>query len=166
MRGVTLKHMRVDALDQSLIVALEDDGRRPFRDIARELGVSEATVRGRVARLKELGYIKITAVGSPLRLGLNVYAITLLSLQPGHVPAASARLAEYPNVRFVGNSFGSADIIIQTLHPSTQDLHAFIATTLPRDIPSITRTETFQLAEVVKSSWDWKAWFAGQAEEG
>lgn len=152
--------MRIDALDQALIVALEDDGRRPYREIARELGVSEATVRGRVGKLVELGYIRITAVGDPLRLGFDVMAITLIRVQPGSVEAVAARLAQFPNVRFVGMSFGSADIIIQTLHSNVRSLMTFVGTTLPAAAPGIASTETFQLAEVVKSSWDWRAWFA------
>jgi len=157
--------MRIDALDQALIVALEDDGRRPYREIARELGVSEATVRSRVGKLIDLDYIKITAVGDPLRLGLEVVAITLIKVQPGHVEEVAARLASFPNVRFVGTSFGAADVIIQTLHPTVQALHRFVTTVLPEAAPSIVSTETFQLAEVLKSSWDWQAWFTAQIAE-
>ncbi len=158
--------MRIDALDQALIVALEDDGRRPYREIARELGVSEATVRGRVGKLVELGYIRITAVGNPLRLGFDVVAITLIRVRPGTVEEVAARLAEFANVRFVGMSFGSADIIIQTLHANVQSLLKFIGTTLPAAAPGIASTETFQLAEVLKSSWDWRAWFDEYVDPG
>lgn len=62
-------------------------------------------------------------------------------------------------MRFVGESFGSADIIVQTLHPDLRSLHRFIGTELPEALPEITRTETFQLARVVKSTWNWRAWF-------
>lgn len=156
--------MRIDAIDQSLIVALEDDGRRPYREIARELGISEATVRSRVGRLVELGYIRITAVGNPLRLGFHVMAITLIRVTPGSVQGVASRLAQFPNVRFVGMSFGSADIIIQSLHANVQSLLRFVGTTLPAEAPGIASTETFQLAEVVKSSWDWRAWFKEHLE--
>jgi Lrp/AsnC family transcriptional regulator for asnA, asnC and gidA len=155
--------MRIDALDQALIGALETDGRRPYREIARELGVSEATVRGRVGKLTESGFIRITAVGNPLRLGFDVMAIVLVKIQPGQAQEVAKRLTEFKNVRFVGMSFGSADIIIQTLHPTVQDLLEFVSKTMPLAAPGIKSTETFQLAEVLKSSWDWQAWFAAQA---
>ena len=151
--------MTLDQLDQQIISALEDDGRRPYRDIARDLGVAEATVRARVSRLVDAGLIRITAVGDPLSLGIEVTAISLLSLRPGSATRAAEKLADYPNVRFVGESFGSADIIIQTLHPDIKSLHHFIGTELPGALPDITRTETFQLARVVKSSWNWRTWF-------
>lgn len=154
--------MRLDDLDKALIIALEHDGRRPYRDIARDLEVAEATVRARVGRLLERGLIHITAVGDPLSLGVNVVAISLIRVRPGHVKEAAERLTRFPNVRFVGSSFGSADIIIQTLHSSVQELHAFISQTVPEAVPEVTSTETFQLAEVLKSSWDWRAWFEQQ----
>ena len=41
---------RVDDVDRRIVAALQRDGRRPFTSIGRELGLSEAAVRQRVAR--------------------------------------------------------------------------------------------------------------------
>ena len=155
-----LEHLpKLDQLDKAIIVALERDGRRAYRDIARDLQVAEATVRTRVNRLIDSGLIHITAVGDPLKLGVEVMAICLLRVQPGCVPQVADLLRSYPHVRFVGTSFGTADIIIQTLHPNIKSLHTFMTQTLPEAAPAISSMETFQLAEVHKSSWDWQAWF-------
>lgn len=151
--------MKLDDLDKAIIIALENDGRRPYRDIARDLEVAEATVRARVGRLTAASLIRITAVGDPLSLGVDVVAISLVRVKPGHVKETAERLTQFPNVRFVGTSFGAADIIVQTLHASVQDLHAFISEEVPKIAPAVTSTETFQLAEVLKSSWEWRAWF-------
>jgi len=157
--------VRIDDLDKRIIVALEEDGRRPYRDIARELGTSEATVRARVNRLSESGLIRITAVGDPLSLGVSTAAITLIRTRPGTVHAVAETLAQLPNVRFVGVSLGSADVVIQTLHRDIRALHDFVAVELPRLAPDIVGTETLQLADVLKSSWEWRAWFA-EADAG
>lgn len=117
-------------------------------------------MRARVNRLLESGSIRITAVGNYFQLGLKVVAICLIRVRPGHVQESAEALRAYPHVRFVGTSFGSADIIIQTLHPDIGSLHRFMSVELPRALPHVTYTETFQLAEVVKSAWNWKAWFA------
>jgi Lrp/AsnC family transcriptional regulator for asnA, asnC and gidA len=156
--------MKLDELDRQIVMALEDDGRRPYRDIARELKVPEATVRSRVNRLLEGGIIRITAVGNYFKLGVHVVAISLIRVKPGHVEETARVLEGYPNVRFVGTSFGSADIIIQTLHADIRSLHYFLTQELPKVAPHITSTETFQLAEVRKSSWDWRAWFEQQLQ--
>jgi len=151
--------MRLDDLDKRIIVALEEDGRRPYRDIARDIGVAEATVRARVTRLSEAGLIRITAVGDPLGLGVSTMAISLIRTRPGTVHEVAKALALRPNVRFVGTAFGSADIVIQTLHRDIRALHDFMTRELPALAPDVTGTETLQLADVLKSSWDWRAWF-------
>ncbi len=154
--------VKLDDLDRALLAALEDDGRRPYRDIGRDLDVPEATVRSRVSRLLESGLIHITAVGDPLALGVEVAAITLLRLRPGSVQESAEVLTAYANVRFVGASFGAADLIIQTLHHDIDELHRFVTEALPAALEGLVSTETFQLAKVHKSSWDWRAWFAAQ----
>jgi Lrp/AsnC family transcriptional regulator, regulator for asnA, asnC and gidA len=150
----------LDAMDRRILAALSTDGRRPYRDIARELDVSEGTVRQRVTRLVEGGLIRISAVGSPLRLGFDAVALVMIQVKPGEVDEVSRRLAEIPHVRFVGTSFGSADIVIQTIHRTTQELYAFISSELPKMMAgTILRTETFQLTNVLKSSWTWDDWW-------
>lgn len=165
MRLCKDREVTLDQLDQQIISALEEDGRRPYRDIARELGIAEATVRARVGRLLDAKLIRIAAVGDPLSLGVEVSAISLLSVKPGSAEATAQHLATYPHVRFVGESFGSADIIIQTLHADIASLHRFISTELPQALPDITRTETFQLARTHKSSWNWRVWFEESSKD-
>ncbi len=156
----------LDELDRKIVMQLAEDGRRSYRQIAHNLGISEGTARFRGNRLMEEGYIRVTAVGNALRLGVDVMALTLLRVEPGHVSETAAILAEYRNVRFVGMSFGSADVIIQTLHRSQRDLHRFLSEEVPAKATAIRSMETFQLAEVVKSSWDWEAWLNLAGEPG
>jgi Lrp/AsnC family transcriptional regulator for asnA, asnC and gidA len=61
----------LDDADRRIVVALSRDGRRPYRDIARELGISEGTVRARMTRLLDEGLMRVTVVGSPLALGIE-----------------------------------------------------------------------------------------------
>jgi Lrp/AsnC family transcriptional regulator for asnA, asnC and gidA len=85
-------------------------------------------------------------------------------VKPGTIDDTTRILAAIPQVRFVGTSFGSADIIIQSIHSSTRELYDFVSNTLPKLVPSIVRTDTFQLTNVVKSSWTWEDWFAAQED--
>ena len=52
----------LDELDYAIINLLREDGRLPYRAIARELGLTEATVRSRVKRLEESGSMRVVAV--------------------------------------------------------------------------------------------------------
>ena len=65
----------MDAVDRGIIKALQKDGREPFRRIAARLGVSEATVRSRYARLRDANILQVTAVTNPLGLGFESLAM-------------------------------------------------------------------------------------------
>ncbi|MFD1942118.1 Lrp/AsnC family transcriptional regulator [Paradevosia shaoguanensis] len=148
-----------DQTDLDIVVELSKDGRCPFREIARKLGISEGTVRMRVARLQEKGYIRIAAVGRPSALGIACNAMVLLKVPPQSVRHAAALLAERHHVRFVGVTMGSSDIVIQTLHNSFQELFDFVSRQLLEIVPDLISSETLQFGEVLKSEWNWAEWF-------
>lgn len=144
-----------DQIDLDIVVELSQDGRCSFRKIARKLGVSEGTVRARVNRLQEKGYIQISAVGSPAALGIPCNAMVMLRIPPQSVNEAARKLAERHHVRFVGVTIGSSDIAIQTLHNSFQELYDFVSRELLEMIPDLISTETLQIGQVLKSEWNW-----------
>ena len=79
-----------DQLDLRIVDALVADGRRPYVRIAADLGVSEASVRQRVAHLVADGVMEITAVTNPLKLGFEVVCLlglTVGAAQAGRPPA-------------------------------------------------------------------------------
>ncbi|MCL4187722.1 MAG: Lrp/AsnC family transcriptional regulator [Rhodobacteraceae bacterium] len=148
----------LDTTDLDIVAELSADGRRPFREIARKLGVSEGTVRARVGRMQEQGVIRFAAVGSPTALGVACNALVLIKVRPGSVNEAAERLAGLPHVRFVGTTLGSSDIAIQTLHASFEELYRFVAEGIPVLVPDVVATETLQVARVLKSEWNWAEW--------
>ena len=50
--------VNLDETDQAIIKVLEKDGRKSFRQIARETGVSTPTVKARFNRLVNIGFLK------------------------------------------------------------------------------------------------------------
>ncbi len=149
----------MDNVDRLIVSALTENGRRPYRDIARSIGVSEGVVRQRVAKLAEDDLIRITAIGNLNRMGFDVVAMVLIKAKPGSVEACAEALAEYQSVRFVAILFGAADIVIQTLHTTLDELHVFVRNQIPKDIPDIISIETYPEARTIKSSWNWGSWF-------
>ena len=65
----------VSDLDKRIIEHLQQDGRRPFTQIAADLGVSEAAVRARTNRLVERGILQVVGVTDPLKLGFQQMAM-------------------------------------------------------------------------------------------
>lgn len=154
-----MTEMDLDQTDLDIVAELSNDGRCPFREIARKLGVSEGKVRARVARMQEKGYIRIAAVGSPGALGIACNAMVLLKVRPQSIPAAAEILSKRPHVRFVGVTMGSSDIVIQTLHNSFQELYRFVSEEMLEIVPDLISSETLQVVRVLKSEWNWADWF-------
>ena len=68
----------LDETDRALIHLLQRDGRRPYTQLAKEVGLSEAAVRQRVQRMLDNETMQIVAVTDPLQLGLNRQAMVLI----------------------------------------------------------------------------------------
>ena len=64
-RGPVSRAPELDRIDRGIIEALQSNGRESFRRIAATVGVSEATVRARYARLCNAGILQVTGVTNP-----------------------------------------------------------------------------------------------------
>lgn len=52
----------LDSFDRQILQALEKDARRPYAEIANQLGISNTMVHQRVAKLKQRGLLKGTSI--------------------------------------------------------------------------------------------------------
>src|SRR5260370_15238000 len=103
----------LDEIDRRVIKILQVDGRRPNTEIARELHVSETTIRKRIAQLVSRGLINIVAVPTPRAIGLNLSAIIGISVTLPKLTQISEELKRQREVRYVGVSTGRYDIIVE-----------------------------------------------------
>ena len=106
----------VSELDKRIIEHLQQDGRRPFTQIAAELGVSEAAVRARTNRLVERGILQVVGVTDPLKLGFQQMAMIGIRCEADRLDRTSpTRCAELPEVDYVVITAGTYDILIETV---------------------------------------------------
>jgi DNA-binding Lrp family transcriptional regulator len=100
----------LDDVDRALVAALKRDGRTPNVELAKLVGVSEKTVRGRIARLAEQHGLTITAaLAEPEARSRMVY---LLQTAPGMRFQVAESLAALPETDQVHLTTGSADVLI------------------------------------------------------
>ena len=70
---------RLDPTDAKIISMLQKDGRRSFSEIAEAVNRTEVTIRRRVKKLQDEGYIKrFTVVLDPLKMGRKIRAVIRL----------------------------------------------------------------------------------------
>jgi len=144
----------LDATDRRIIALLQLDGRMSNVDIARAIGVAEATVRKRIERLLGEGVIRVVAIPAPDKLDLEVETVIMLKVDLGQVGRIGEQLAAMKEVRAVKYTTGEYDIIIEAVFPSDDDLLQFLTSRLAR-IQGIRATATSHILKNIKHSCDW-----------
>ena len=112
----------LDALDRSILAALQLDGRRPFRVIARDLDVSEGTVRTRVRKLEESGVLRILAFVDPLKLGDALIAVLNVRVASRAHEQVASQISSWDEVSYVSSVLGSYDLSVQAMTSSVAGL--------------------------------------------
>jgi Lrp/AsnC family transcriptional regulator for asnA, asnC and gidA len=150
-RGAVTPARRVDELDRRIIEALQANGRESFRRIAANLGVSEATVRARYARLTSEGVLQVVAVTNPLGLGFDQALVGVkTSGPPGEV---ADEISRWPEADYVVVTAGQFDIVVEVV---ASDRHEMLElTNRMRALTSVVSTETFFYLEMWKQLYDW-----------
>src|ERR1700738_4193396 len=91
----------LDDIDQRIIEALKQDGRRPFTKIAADLGISEASVRQRVANLINTHVMQIVAVTNPVKLGFSMASMIGIRVAGERLLEAAQEIAEFDEVIYL-----------------------------------------------------------------
>jgi Lrp/AsnC family transcriptional regulator for asnA, asnC and gidA len=144
----------VSELDKRIIEHLQQEGRRPFTQIAAELGVSEAAVRARTNRLVERGVLQIVGVTDPLRLGFGQMAMVGVRCEAAKLMQVAEAVSAFPEVDYVVVTAGSYDILIETVCEDNEALLRFLTDKL-RLIDGVRDTETFVYLRMVKQTYQW-----------
>ena len=144
----------VGDLDKRIIEHLQQDGRRPFTQIASDLGVSEAAVRARTNRMVERGVLQVVGVTDPLRLGFQQMAMIGIRCERDMLVEVSERIADMPEVSYVVITAGTYDLLIETVCEDNEALLRFLTEQL-RQIEGVRDTETFVYLRMVKQTYQW-----------
>lgn len=146
-------YRQLDEVDRQIVDFLRQDGRMAYREIARRLGSSEGRVRKRVAKLLQAGWIRIVAMSDALQLGVPILATTYAKVSPHALERVISRLAASEATRYVAVGVGSHNVVVESLHASNAELHAFLQRELSDEVIS---SETLQVVEIRKAIWDWR----------
>ncbi len=132
----------MDDLDRKIIELLQVNGRASNARVAREVGVSEGTVRRRLRRLVQDEIVRVVAVPDPEKMGFNTVALIGVQADPDKQDDVATRLAELSETQYVALTTGSFDIFIWVALASAEDLGVFLRRKVGAT-PGVRRTETF-----------------------
>ena len=136
-------------VDRAIIEILQEDGRASHAEVARRLGVSEATVRRRLSKLRQDGVIRVVAIAEPEQLGYHTSAFIGLQVDPARVEAVATELAVLPEAEHVAITTGSFDIFVWVNVESAESLAAFLHGKIGK-VRGVHRTETLVSLETRK----------------
>jgi Lrp/AsnC family transcriptional regulator for asnA, asnC and gidA len=144
----------LDSVDLQIVRMLQRDGRLPNVEIARRVGVSEATIRKRLDRMLSDGTIRITAVPDAVKVGLPTVTFILLEVDLSQLDRITDELTHLSQVRALYYTSGNSNLILEAWFQSSDDLLRFLTQHIAA-IPGIQRTETLHVLRRIKEDCRW-----------
>ncbi len=144
----------IDAVDCQMIRLLQKDGRIPNTEIAKQIGISEATVRTRLNRLIRDGVVQIVAVSNPLKLGFKIVGHIRIHVDIKKMDAIVAQLKRLKPLWFIVQTTGGTGIDTEFVVKDLDELNHLIFEKINR-IDGVLRTETEMFLNYIKRQYDW-----------
>ena len=137
----------LDEVDLKIIDILKKNGRKPFVEIGKELGLSEGAVRRRIRILQERGVIKRFTV--ELSKDYVINAVTFLSFEGGDLARDLVeKISNIPSVEAVYELTGRFDAMVIISAKSVSDLNRCVDEI--RRLDGVRDTETAVILRIVK----------------
>jgi Lrp/AsnC family transcriptional regulator for asnA, asnC and gidA len=114
----------LDDLDRRILIELQEDGRRSYREIGARLGISAGTARSRAMQLMADGTIEIVAHPDPWKMGFEFFALVGLKLDEGSVDVEEVAdlLVAREEITYVALATTGFDILAEI---AVEDARAF-----------------------------------------
>jgi len=151
-RGPVSRPRSLDGVDKAIIEELQANGRESFRAIAARVGIAEATVRARYARLVEDGILQVTGVTNPLGLGFEAQALVGVNTAGAPGPVAD-EIAAWPEADYVVVTAGRFDLLVELVCEDRRQLLEL--TNRLRALDGVVTTETFLYLQLCKQIYSW-----------
>ncbi|MGD8263771.1 MAG: Lrp/AsnC family transcriptional regulator [Desulfobacterales bacterium] len=144
----------LDQLDCQMIELLQKDGRISNTEIAKNIGISEATVRTRLNRLIQEEYIQIVAVSNPIKLGFKIVGNIRIHVEIKKMDRIIRELKKLKPLWFVVQTTGGTGIDTEFVVKSLDELNDLIFEKINK-IDGIIKTETSLFLKYIKRQYDW-----------
>jgi Lrp/AsnC family transcriptional regulator for asnA, asnC and gidA len=144
--------IQLDDLDRRLITLLMEDASQTNVALARELGVSDSTVRNRIQNLLQQEVMQLVAIIDPWKVGHRIQIFSGLEVDLNRAHEIANTIAELDEVTYVSFTTGEFDILMVAALRSQEELFNFLTIKLGR-INGIRRIRTNQVLKTVKRTF-------------
>jgi Lrp/AsnC family transcriptional regulator, leucine-responsive regulatory protein len=158
--GATLANERtamsseLDEIDRKLLGLLQENGRTPYAELGRAVGLSISSANERVRKLYERGVIEgVYSVISPSALRLDLLAFVFVGwTDPATEDLFLARAAREPSILECHHVTGQWNALLKIRTRAPRDLETFLGG-LVKSIPGVQRTETLIVMSSAKETF-------------
>ena len=150
----TGKKKVLDSMDCQMIELLQKDGRISNTEIAKRIGISEATVRTRLNRLIDEEFIQIVAVSNPIKLGFDIVGNIRIHVDIKKMDKIIKELKKLKPLWFIVQTTGGTGIDTEFVVKSLDELNELIFEKINK-IDGIIKTETSLFLKYIKRQYDW-----------
>ncbi len=141
--------MFLDELDRSILALLQDDGRKPYTEIAKLLGTSESTVRYRIGKMEADNVLHVLGIVDPHKAGFQAVALIFVNVRPGYTDYVVSQVEAYPEVSYLLLVTGEHDLLIEVMCPDMEHLTDLVTYRL-HEIEGVERTNTITVLKTFK----------------
>jgi DNA-binding Lrp family transcriptional regulator len=149
-----LQLSEVDDTDRSIMKWLVADSAIAFSEIARREKLAIATVRSRIAKLKQRGVLHFLAVTDPYVVGRSYVAFVGLQVMPARLAAVASVIEKLDNVMFLSQTMSNYNLLALFAMENASSLRDLIN---KRILPlrGVDHTSTAPVISVLKFDQRW-----------
>ena len=145
---MSFKHNILDYVNYKIIDVLSKNSSLPFVELAKQIGISDATVHTRVKKMISTGIIKKFSVIIDNNLvGYNHLAFIMVKLENGKTDQAVAILEEIEQILEIHEIYDKFDLLVKIRSKSLENMRDIIV----NKILSITEVKEIELMTVLRT---------------
>jgi DNA-binding Lrp family transcriptional regulator len=144
----------LDELNAAILAALQHDARTSNRRIAQALDVNEGTVRARLKRLEDEGFVRIQAIADFEAFGGLSAAVVGVRVAGGEMAAVERSLAGLPENMLLARTVGGWNFVAITVARSREALLRTVLEEIPA-IPHVHEVDVMEIATSTKHVYTW-----------
>ncbi|WP_232699876.1 Lrp/AsnC family transcriptional regulator [Brevibacillus daliensis] len=143
-------YSELDDLDYQIVTRLQENARLPFTQIAKEIGVTEKTIRIRVQQMQEEGILSLVGIVNPIKAGILVQTMIQVAVENHMLENVIEVMNDIHEIRLVILTSGDYQLLIQVFTRDYHELSNFLVNRLNK-IDGITKTNVIIELKVLKS---------------
>ena len=146
-----MKKAVLDDIDKDILRILQDDARKSYREIQKELGISIGTIHNRISKLKNNKIVQgYTLKLNNTKLGYKLTFLIRIQIDGKHTADILEEISHKPEVCSVFHTTGEQSAALICRFRESEDVHNFVRDLNEKEY--VTRTVSNMVLKEYKNS--------------